>query len=397
MKTKIYVASIGLLLTLAAHAYLAFHYYPLRFGFVVNQSLCNLNAKFDCDAVSASKYAALFGIPIANFGFAFNLILLAIVWLDWFGLRSQSEESRRDSLWLALGSVLASVVMGSISLLFMKQLCLFCLSAYGLSIVIFVALYLSQEKSPFSHFASDLQAWFVERRSMLGWLAAVPVIATVIHIGMIQNFGADQLDGVVRSSVAEWQAETQVPWSAAPSLTKGADVQSAKMVITEFADFRCGHCKAAAPSISAFVKAHSDNVRMMFYTFPLDGACNPVIERSDGVSCQLAKAVYCAGKVDKGWELHDLIFEEQHNFASLSNATLVDNELKGKTQKIGLDWSQIEVCLQDPATHAAIVEMAKQGVTAKVQGTPTIFVNGKKLDRGQLLPVLEAVLKNTLN
>jgi protein-disulfide isomerase len=48
-------------------------------------------------------------------------------------------------------------------------------------------------------------------------------------------------------------------------------------------------------------------------------------------------------------------------------------------------------------THDLIKAQASLGIAARVEGTPTIYVNGKKLPRGQLIPVLERVYQSLIN
>ena len=82
MKRRIQIALMGTLLSVLAHLYLTLHYYPLKFGFAAGQSICNLNAKFDCDAVSTSVYSAFLGIPLSVWGAAFNAVLFMLILLS---------------------------------------------------------------------------------------------------------------------------------------------------------------------------------------------------------------------------------------------------------------------------------------------------------------------------
>ena len=396
MKQKIFIALIALAAAVLVHGYLTAHYYPLHLGFGGSASLCSIGASFDCDAVSASPYASIAGIPLAAFGMVYNLLLFVMVLMTWLGLRGESPRCWRGPLWMASGSLLASVVMGFITVAFLKSLCLFCIIAYALSVLTFGALLWAQPESPWRHFGEDLKSWLTDSKSFLVWPAMVPVGAVLVNIGMMQNYGAEELNRVVKTAVLDWQHQTPVTWAANPSLTKGASVEDAKLTLTEFADFRCGHCAQAAPSLSAFVKANPD-VRLVFYSFPLDGACNSAIGQGDGMSCHLAKTVLCAGQQEKGWQTHDYIFQNQSNFQALSTAEAINTELKGKLAAESIDWTALEACQKDPATEENIKAQAAQGVAAKVQGTPTVYANGKKLERGSLLPVLSAVRETVLN
>jgi protein-disulfide isomerase len=53
--------------------------------------------------------------------------------------------------------------------------------------------------------------------------------------------------------------------------------------------------------------------------------------------------------------------------------------------------------MESPESMALIRQMAEEGKNSKIEGTPTIFVNNRKLDRGQILPVLQAVYEQIKN
>ena len=52
--------------------------------------------------------------------------------------------------------------------------------------------------------------------------------------------------------------------------------------------------------------------------------------------------------------------------------------------------------MADPMSLDAIRSQAKQGGLVNVQGTPTIFANGKLLTRGNMVPVLQAARLSAL-
>lgn len=389
MKTRVQLALFACLLSVLALAYLAVHYYPLKFGFAGGQSICNLNATFDCDAVSASRFAALFGIPMAVWGgatFAVLFFLILIGWLEW---TDNPERTRRWALLLAGFSLATSIVMGTISLTALDNLCLFCIFVYFTSAVVFFA-YRGELREPFwIHFQRDIRALATESRWILGALIAIPLLAYLTHQMFMQDFSESKLNSLVQSTIAEWQAAPKHEFVAKPSLAMGPPVESATLILSEFADFRCGHCKHASYSLDAFVKAHPD-VRFEFYSFPLDGACNDKVAAASGISCRLAEAVLCAEAEGKGWPLHHALFNIQDQVNQISGVAELDMILSKQVALVGLNWERMQSCLGDPATASAIKNQTKQGDLVNVRGTPTIFANGRQLNRAQLLPVLAA-------
>jgi protein-disulfide isomerase len=182
----------------------------------------------------------------------------------------------------------------------------------------------------------------------------------------------------------------KIEFVAKPSLAKGAEASQATLILTEFADFRCGHCKRASFTLHAFAKANPD-VRFEFYSFPLDGACNEKIPQATGLSCRLASAVYCAEKDGKGWEMHDLIFAHQETINNFTTSAQIDGLLAKEISSTGLNWESVQRCIEQPETTDSIKSQAKQGALANVPGTPTVFANGRLVTRGSMLPVLQAI------
>lgn len=389
MKNRILIVLVSAIVAVGLHTYLAMHYYPLKFAASTTQSMCNVGEKMNCDAVSASSYSAFLGIPMAVWGLASNLILFLMVLFYWWRMSDDPARLGRWSLILSTLILLASVAMGTISLTLMTTYCLFCIILYGLSILTFELLRRSQEGPVLKKLKDDFVAIATESRSIAIFFVTIPILAYFVHSSFLSQYGGDQIERLVNSAVYDWQSNKQVQFNAAPLLIFGPE--QSKMVVTEFADFRCGHCQLAAPSIRAFKKSHPD-VHVQFFTFPLDSDCNPDMPHSaGGISCRLSKAVYCAEKQNMGWYMHDAIFTSFQNFDGAVTSTGVDEKLKPLAVQIGLDWSPLVTCMEESATQDAIVAQAKAGVQAGVQGTPTIFVNGRKLPYGQILPVLEKV------
>ena len=388
MNWKIRIALLSLLVAISAHVYLSFHYYPLHVGLAEGEAICSFSEKFNCDAVSASQYSAFLGVPMAVWGAATNLVLLVMLLVYGMGMTDNRERLLRMTVLTAGFVALTSIVMGAISMVVLGTFCPFCIVAYVTSFICFEALRRCPEEPFFANLGADFKALFGEARLNLGYWIAIPLIAGFSHLATIQHYGMENLDKVVKASVLDWQASPLAALKHQPLLAKGASAEQAKMTISEFADFRCGHCKMATTPISAFVSSKND-VRLEFFVFPLDGACNDAISRADGGSCRMAKAVLCAEKSQNGWAMHDLLFENQQDLNRKHSLQEIDWEIKEYSKKIGLDFEELKACMESTDVHEAILSQARLGEEAKVEGTPTIYVNGRKLPRGQLIPVLE--------
>lgn len=374
------------------HLYLAYHYYPVKFGFSSGPSICSINATFDCDAVAASSYSDFLGVPIALFGFATNLVIFLMVLGQWLGWTEHPERLRRWALLLMGLSLVASITMGIVSLR-LHNYCLFCIAAYVLSVIMFVCYQPTLQEPFFANLGGDLASLWSESRGIVFALLAIPVIAFLSHRMSLEAYGVTEVGKIVKLSITEWQSTPKVELNVAPALASGPTREQAKLVISEFADFRCGHCKHAYPSLDKFSKTHPE-VRLEFYNFPLDGECNEGIPDKSGISCRLAYSVMCAEKQGKGWDLHHALYDAQDAMNASEALALksVDEEIKRVAERVSLDTTQLFQCMTDPAIADAVRLQAKAGVNAKIQGTPTIFFDWRVLNRGQLIPVMEAAL-----
>lgn len=387
MKNWTRISLFSALLSVCLHFYLILHYYPLRFGFSQDSAACNINSIFNCDAVSASQFAQVADIPMAAFGFACNLILFGLILLGWLNWSTDSRKFRVTATQLSMASALISVIMLIISFTALKQHCIVCLVLHILAFVIFIANFKVEQPT-----ASD---WSLLHNIKLkaGCFLTIPILAFIVHKSYMQSYGADGIQRAINNSVLDWQSAPTQTFLAKPILVKGASQENAKMVIREFADLLCSHCKTAAPSLSAFTESHQSDVRLEFYFFPLDGECNPEMKSSNGLSCALSRIVICAEKQNLGWLAQSRIFENQVNLFSNSQPEQMINKALELFNDTSLDQNQVRECLKDPQLNDILVEQSKQGKMAQVEGTPTIYVSGKKLSRGQMIPVLQAVYK----
>lgn len=389
MKTLTKITLFGAALSIILHAYLAFHYYPIKFGFSSGPSMCNVSATFDCDAVAASTHSAVFGIPLAVWGAAANLILFFMVLGQWIGWSDHPERLRRWGIVLAGSSVLASLIMGIISATKLNNYCLICIALYALSVVVFEAYRRTLQEPFFSQLGANIGHFYNDSKGIAVGFVAIPVVAYVIHYSFLEAYGVAQVGQVIQRSIADWKSAPEVNFTVPPALTSGPEKDKARMTITEFADFRCSHCKHAMGSLENFLKAHPD-VRFEYYNFALDGTCNEVFKEGNNLSCQLAASIQCANKQDAGWRMHHSLFSKQDELVRISVPTDLEQAILSIARDHGVDTDSLAACMKDPMTKDQIRLQAKQGVQAGVQGTPTIYVNGRQLPRGQLIPVLEA-------
>jgi protein-disulfide isomerase len=89
-----------------------------------------------------------------------------------------------------------------------------------------------------------------------------------------------------------------------------------------------------------------------------------------------SKAAVAAGKQGKFWEMHDVMFK--------NNRELTFDKLKEYAGQIGLDVARWEKDFAASDVQQQIDKELAEGRAADVQGTPTFFVNGKRVTNRSL-------------
>ncbi len=320
------------------------------------------------------------GIPIEFLGVftSIGLLLLLAYYLLFLG--PEKRLTYYPSLLIySAGIAAVSVVMAYFSSAVLHAYCLVCMFTYLMSFLNLVGIYFLKPQSNSTFKIQSLVP-------LLICGVAIILLSAMVNSSITRGNGFDErMQDSLNASLREWQQQPAVPIDIPAPLVKGADAEHAVMTIVEFADYLCPHCKHASPTMDAFQSSHPD-VRLVFSAWPLDGSCNSSIQHSDGTRCALARAVYCSEKNHLGWQAHDWIFEHQENFSGLD---ALDQDLAKMCEEKKMNCAELKACMNSDEAKSAIEKTAKAGSDLKIEGTPTVYVNGRKLTGGQVLPVLQ--------
>ena len=138
------------------------------------------------------------------------------------------------------------------------------------------------------------------------------------------------------------------------------------VTLVEFSDFECPHCAILRPVLEKFASENASRVKLCWMAFPLTQHPN---------SIPAAQAALLARDKGKFWPVHDAIFENQSRLSS--------DVLQEILVKAGIPAAEWKKALADKAFQEQAQTQRAAGIAAGVDATPTLFVNGRKLD---LLP-----------
>jgi len=137
---------------------------------------------------------------------------------------------------------------------------------------------------------------------------------------------------------------------------------NAPVAIVEFADFQCPFCAKVPGVVDEVLKAYPNDVKFVYKQLPL-----PMHPNAMGAS----RAALAANQQGKFWPMYEKLFENQR--------ALDIESLKKYAREVGLDMAQFEKDMASPEVQKQIDEEMTLAKSAQVNGTPTLFVNGKRV------------------
>ncbi len=155
--------------------------------------------------------------------------------------------------------------------------------------------------------------------------------------------------------------------------------EDAKVTIIVYSDFQCPYCTRAVPTVNQIKEKYGDRVKVVFKDFPLS---------SHQYAQKAAEAAQCAHEQGRFWEYHDTLFANQGSLGIAS--------LKQYASGLGLNTEQFNSCLDSGKYAAEVQKDFSDGRAAGVSGTPTFFINGKKLVGAQSFSAFESLIINEL-
>ncbi len=170
----------------------------------------------------------------------------------------------------------------------------------------------------------------------------------------------------------------RVPVGDSPQ--RGPD--DALVTIVAFSDFQCPFCSRVTATLDQVEQHYGRDVRIVFKHNPLP------FHRDAMPAAQAAVEVYRQRGDDAFWRMHDLLFENQR---ALSEADLVRYG-----RQAGASGTGIQRALRADAHRAEVQREMDLATELGARGTPSFFINGKKLVGAQPFESFRAVVDREL-
>ena len=144
---------------------------------------------------------------------------------------------------------------------------------------------------------------------------------------------------------------------------------SSTVTFVEFLDFECEACGAAYPSIEELRRTFGDRVTFVARYFPLGGHFN---------AQRAARAVEAAAQQGQFEAMYKKMFETQTQWSE--QQVPKDDLFRTYAAELGLDMTKWDAAYASEATWARIQADIDDGTALGVTGTPSFFLNGKRLE-----------------
>lgn len=165
--------------------------------------------------------------------------------------------------------------------------------------------------------------------------------------------------------------------------SRGKGPADARVVLVEFFDPACETCRAFDPYVKSLLKAHPDRVRLVLRYAPFHHGSDTMV-----------KILEAAGKQGKFWEVLQVMYESQPQWASHHHPQ--PEKIWEFLPFAGVDVGKIRNDMKDPAIEKILEQDMADIKTLGVRATPQFFVNGQPLVEfgyAQLRNLLEAEIR----
>lgn len=294
-----------------------------------------------CDAVRASRYAAVFGIPTPVFGIAYFAAVLIAAILRWRRL-------------IALVAAGAAVAVGLLLLqaLVIGAFCKLCLITDGCALALPVLFALARREPPLVRTARVMAI------ACTVAVAAGPVLAAVMARGEEVASAGEMV-----AKLPPVVAREQVP---------------GKVTIVEFIDFQCPYCRKLYAELQDILPAYGDKVRVVRHNAPL-----PFHEHAE----YAARAAICAEGTGH---------EEAMAHALFTADSLAPPIALSLAKGLGMEADVMALCIPSEKTTAALKTDLEEAKAAGIEGLPTFYIGHQKFIGVQPPEVVRAAIDRAL-
>ena len=377
------------------------HYVPLPSDSLLFK-MCSVSNVFNCEAVNTSRYSAIFGLPVALWGLMYYIFMITGILFR----ESDSDSNLKSGILITAFSIsfisaIAVVPLFIISKFYIHAFCLFCIFTWIINIIIFVMIIL-MIKTDGRGFLSSIKSNFRSAFSLLpGIYKNFKIILFAFYMLVLFSFlytlnSYMLLNKAIMAAEDTIQKENEFIENYYKTPQSAVDIKDmpvfvgnpeAKITIVEYMNFDCPACRKAYSEIKPVIENYRDKVMFYLKNFPLDGECNPNVERKKGGLSCTTSLVAIGLHGNAGYKNYvDTIMREKDRL----NPRLIMNAVGSA----GLSIQKADMYIKSAQVRGKLIEEINQAAKLGINATPTLILNGRVLPSGAINPALfERLLK----
>lgn len=144
-----------------------------------------------------------------------------------------------------------------------------------------------------------------------------------------------------------------------------------KVIFINYGDYQCSACGVAHPQIKSIVEEYKDKIQFVFRNYPITSL--------HANAKAAAGAAEAAGMQGKFWQMHDILYEKQSDWDSLSGSERSD-KFTSYAKDLNLDINKFNTDIASGDVTKKINYDAAIATKINITGTPTFYLNGKMLE-----------------
>jgi uncharacterized membrane protein len=309
-------------------------------------AFCALGERLDCTSVALSRFSVILGVPVPLWGaLGFIAILVA---------------AYRRSRWLLVlagASALASLGLLAVEILFIGALCLLCELVHVTSFLLFALAW--RKRASFSSSFGDREDLLLVFGPTFGLFVALSLFVPKYFV------------------VFGWKGDLPFPHGKTADGSPWIGAESPVLVLEEFTDYQCPHCRVASNRTLRRLAAHPSSLRLVRRQ-------HPRVRCRAGVNdlCLPVRVAYCTDEQGKFWQADRWLFEHaSEGFIDLHHVA----------SDVRLDHEKLAACVVRKDIYERAVQDAEQARKKRFPGTPYYVVGKQRASEQGLAKLLEAL------
>lgn len=378
-----------------------FHYYPAaEAGFV----LCGGEFAGNCDALSQWEYATIFGLPVAAYGlFLFLMILFTVLVADYAG-GAYYVYSLTIILPLLAVALAADIVLAGV-MVRMNTICLLCLFTYVINLLMFLTAWVWYKRLKDQDGISAREAYrsIMPRESdkpekkaisslyvLFIFLLAFAVFSTS-YVLQMKTFTFRQSREQARQAVADFYRQ-EAEKLALPASTLTTGPAGARVQVIAFTDFLCSACYQFFRLEKELSAKYGDKIAFTYYNYPLDQECNKYVQQTVyKSSCAAARSMLASSSLGVFPAYLDKHFSHYNEFHGQFSRDKAAETAAGLS-----DPKQFAAEADSAAVRQVLLRDIELAEKLSIKATPTMFINGRRLEGVPPPEVVEAIIEREL-